>query len=281
MLGVVTLLCAATGPAAAQIQSRVSAEGIIEIFNDGPSLPSLARPQVLRPVPNNTWAAWIAEHAASQGVDARLVQAVMQAESGYNSRAVSRRGALGLMQLMPGTARQLSVAEPFDPEQNIRGGVTYLRQMLDEFGSVDLALAAYNAGPGAVRRHRGVPPFAETRAYVRRVLSLYRGGGVGAPLIGLALAGGTPQPHALTRGAVPSPLQRALARGAVSGAPPVEERSMLAAAPPAAPPAAQTTAVAAVAPAVATPTAAVATPVALPVSSSTPASDAPAVASGV
>jgi soluble lytic murein transglycosylase len=200
------------------VQSRLSADGVIEIFNDGPTYkPSPSRSLVLRQIPNADWAAWIAEHAASQGIDARLVQSVIQAESAYNPRAVSRRGAMGLMQLMPATARLLAVSEPFDPEQNIRGGVAYLRKMVDEFGSVELALAAYNAGPGAVRRHGGVPPFAETRAYVRTVLALYRGSGGSTILVSLG-ASGPATAHGLSLGATPSRLQRALASGALGRA---------------------------------------------------------------
>lgn len=112
--------------------------------------------------------------AREHAVDARLLRAVIAVESGFNPRAVSPRGAQGLMQLMPATARQLGVADPFDPTQNILGGARYLRQLLDTYdGDVSLVLAAYNAGEGAVARHgRRIPPYAETRAYVPRVLAL-------------------------------------------------------------------------------------------------------------
>ena len=107
--------------------------------------------------------------AARHRVDPLLVHAVISVESRYRPDAVSRAGAQGLMQLMPGTARMLGVADPFDPRANVEGGVAYLRRLADEFGTV-LALAAYNAGPGAVRKHGGVPPFPETRGFVRSVL---------------------------------------------------------------------------------------------------------------
>lgn len=109
------------------------------------------------------------------GVSAALVKAVIAAESGFDPYAVSRKGAQGLMQLMPGTARDLGVDDALDPWQNIDGGTRYLGQMLERFpGKLSLAVAAYNAGPEAVTRHQGVPPFEETRSYVERVLRFYK-----------------------------------------------------------------------------------------------------------
>jgi hypothetical protein len=114
----------------------------------------------------------INRYALEYGVDRSLVKAVIHAESGYNPNAVSRKGAKGLMQLMPKTAEHLKVADTFDPAQNIRGGVKYLRFLLDTCkGDETLALAAYNAGLSRVAQHNGVPPFAETRNYVEKVLT--------------------------------------------------------------------------------------------------------------
>jgi len=112
----------------------------------------------------------IEEEAAAQGVSPELVRAVIQVESAFDPHAVSSKGAMGLMQLMPATARELGVRNPFHPEENIRGGVAYLRQLLDRYDSnVELALAAYNAGPGSVERYGAVPPYRETQAYVKKV----------------------------------------------------------------------------------------------------------------
>ncbi len=114
----------------------------------------------------------IAASSQKYGVSPSLIKAVIQAESGYNPNAVSRKGASGLMQLMPGTARSLKVANSFDPRDNVDGGVKYLRFLLDTFrGDVSLALAAYNAGLTKVAKYGGIPPYNETRTYVNRVLS--------------------------------------------------------------------------------------------------------------
>jgi len=116
----------------------------------------------------------VARVSQEEGVDEALVRAVVQAESGGNPNAVSPKGAMGLMQLMPQTARAMGVQNPFDPEQNLRGGVRLLRGLLDEFGDVRIALAAYNAGGPAVRRYRGIPPYAETQKFVQRVIDLWQ-----------------------------------------------------------------------------------------------------------
>ena len=114
----------------------------------------------------------IAVTAHRYGISASLFTAVVWQESGFNPRARSRSGARGLTQLMPATARQMSVRRVYDPLENLQGGAIYLRLQLLRFRSVPLALAAYNAGPGAVVKHRGIPPFAETRDYVRRVMAI-------------------------------------------------------------------------------------------------------------
>lgn len=118
----------------------------------------------------------IEQAAARHKVDANLVRALVKVESNFNPNAVSRKGAMGLMQLMPQTARQLNLKNPFDPQQNIDAGVRHLKQLLQSYGGdVRLSLAAYNAGSGAVARSGGIPRFAETQNYVRRITKLYGG----------------------------------------------------------------------------------------------------------
>jgi hypothetical protein len=120
----------------------------------------------------------IDQAASRHNVDPGLVRSVVKVESNFNPNAVSRKGAMGLMQLMPSTARSLNVSNPFDPAQNVDAGVRHLRSLLDAYrGDVRLSLAAYNAGSGAVARSAGVPRFRETQNYVRRITNLYSGGG--------------------------------------------------------------------------------------------------------
>ena len=167
-------------PAQAQIYSWRDANGTLVLSDRplGPGARSFPVPRtqavrVTKPVQSQPAdvESLIREHADRLGVRADLVRAVIQVESGFNPRAVSPKGAKGLMQLMPATAAEFGVANAFDPAENIRGGVGYLRRLLDRYGNnEELALAAYNAGPTAVDRYDSrVPPYRETRDYVERV----------------------------------------------------------------------------------------------------------------
>jgi soluble lytic murein transglycosylase-like protein len=130
-----------------------------------------AKIQKPEPLDSAPYGEIIAALSEAHGVDPMLVKALIQVESNYKPRARSRRGAMGLMQLMPSTAREYKVRNPFDPKANIEAGIKHLKGLIDRFG-VELALAAYNAGEGAVRKFNGVPPYRETRDYVSKILSL-------------------------------------------------------------------------------------------------------------
>jgi soluble lytic murein transglycosylase-like protein len=177
----IAALTTAAVPARAQIYAIRDARGTL-VLSDRPlgpgartfPVPRTDAVRTTRPadtVSSTRYDALIEDHARAQGLRVDLVRAVIQVESAFNPSARSPKGAMGLMQLMPFTARELGVARPFDPEENIRGGTLYLRRLLDRFGgNEELALAAYNAGPGAVERYgQSIPPFRETRDYVQRV----------------------------------------------------------------------------------------------------------------
>lgn len=122
--------------------------------------------------PAAVWEGLVARASRLYGLDPRLIAAVIKVESNFENLAESSKGAQGLMQLMPETGQALGVADPFDPQANVDAGSRYLRRQLDRFGRLELALAAYNAGPGNVLRYGGIPPFPETEAYVRKVMAL-------------------------------------------------------------------------------------------------------------
>jgi soluble lytic murein transglycosylase-like protein len=154
--------------------ARSAAAEVRSMLNAAPVAKASVAGDVTAPADIN---AAIEQAAARHNVDPNLVRAVIKVESNFNPHAVSRTGAMGLMQLMPVTARQLNVTNPFDPEQNVDAGVRHLRQLLDNFGGdIRLTLAAYNAGVGAVMRNSGVPPYSETRNYVKKITRLYWSG---------------------------------------------------------------------------------------------------------
>lgn len=182
-IGAVIVLLLVSTPTSAQIYSWRDAKGNLIVSNTRPSdgvavtsyeVPKAETVRATRYVPLDRslqYDALINEHAGLNGVRTDLVRAVIQVESAYNTFAKSPKGAIGLMQLMPATIRQFSVANPYNPAQNIRAGVAYLRELLDRYSdNEELALAAYNAGPGAVdKHHQNVPPYRETQQYVSKV----------------------------------------------------------------------------------------------------------------
>ena len=184
-LTVATLALA--GPAAAETQQFVGSDGTVH-YTNAPSDPRYRRMTTLSGTSEGWLRLPVAPTAGSSlndiirgaahrhGVPEELVSAVIRVESGFNAKAVSRKGARGLMQLMPGTAAILGVRDSFDPSDNIDGGVRHLRGLLDRFGNnLPLVLAAYNAGAGAVDSYGGIPPYPETQHYVGRILSILGG----------------------------------------------------------------------------------------------------------
>jgi len=181
------LAVAPAAPALAGIYKFIDANGTLH-FSDVPidaryqrmqpvtqeGVSIAPRPRVAVPTERD-YDRLIEQTGRRHGVHPALVKAVIAAESNFQPTAVSRAGAQGMMQLMPATAAELGVDRPFGVVENIDGGVRYLRAMLEKYGDVKRALAAYNAGPGTVDRHGGIPPYRETQAYVKRVLEYYRG----------------------------------------------------------------------------------------------------------
>lgn len=149
------------------------ATGGYELISSDRPVPVPSHVSVRRFPSLDLWDAQILRAAERYDVSSALLKAVMLAESAMNPRALSDKGAMGLMQLMPGTAAAMGLTDPWDPAQNIDGGARYIREQLDRFGDIRSAVAAYHAGPGNVARYGGIPPFASTRAYVARVYDLY------------------------------------------------------------------------------------------------------------
>ena len=176
-LTALTALClalvTATPVAATEIEVTRAADGTLMLI----SKPKVARAYVGSLPSSWPYRSLIHHYARQNGLQPKLVAAVIQAESAFRSDALSHKGAQGLMQLMPATARELGVRNAWDPAENIRGGTLYLKKMLDRFGSLELALAGYNAGPSAVEKYGRVPPYEETSHYVDKVLRLYCGTG--------------------------------------------------------------------------------------------------------
>lgn len=177
-LALTILAAGLAAPSEAQIYTRRNRNGVVEATNvpdatdyrlTYPGKGTLIHSRGFRGVYHGEYDAHIGDAAAAFGVPEDLIKAVIQVESEFDRHAVSSKGAQGLMQLMPATARRFGVVDAFEPRQNIFGGTQYLRFLLDLFGDLARALAGYNAGENAVHRHRGIPPYRETQGYVRKV----------------------------------------------------------------------------------------------------------------
>ena len=169
----------------ADIYRYVDGEGVIHYSNTQPDEkftlylregPKDAPPAAASVVPGASWmTGYVDRFSRANDLPPALIHAIIKAESNGQRKAVSRKGAKGVMQLMPFTSKRLRVADPFDPIENIEGGIKYIKELLVTFeGNLTNTVAAYNAGPAAVRKYGGVPPYQETRLYVRRVMNLYR-----------------------------------------------------------------------------------------------------------
>ena len=228
------VVCFTPSDAAAQIYTRTNARGVIEA-TDTPAVPGdyrLAYPKrkgivihsrefKLRPSTRAEFDEHINNAAAWHGVPVPFVRAVIQTESQFDPRAVSSVGAQGLMQLMPATARRFGVAEAFQPQQNIFGGVRYLKWLLDKFGgNQSLAAAGYNAGENAVVRYGGIPPYRETQQYVRKVMGLVQGSDALPPVaIMAAVVAPEPPPRVTLASYTPgaAPVGGTVTRAAAAG----------------------------------------------------------------
>src|SRR5213594_3836658 len=186
LLAVTAVVTAAT-PVGAEVYRRIASDVTVYFTNIQPN-PSSQRavftpapaggPQRPASIDHGVYSQEIAEAAVRYAVPERLIWAVIRVESGFDHRAVSRRGARGLMQLMPETAAILGVRDSFDPRENIHAGARHLRGLMERFRyDLPLAIAAYNAGEGAVNTYRGIPPYPETQSYVGRILSILGGDG--------------------------------------------------------------------------------------------------------
>lgn len=170
--------------ASAEIYKYVNEDGVV-CYTDAPFGKKSQRIEEDKVLPKrqkadmqtrSDFSSYVHQAAAKYDLEPELIKAVISTESNGNHRAVSRKGAIGLMQLMPATANDLNVINPFNPEENIEGGTRYLKQLLERFnGNLTLALAAYNSGPKTVEKYGAVPPILETRQYVKKVFSLYNG----------------------------------------------------------------------------------------------------------